>query len=122
MLAPLRDHLSPEDPESSLLLCATKEHYFTWMLVVIDPGKPDFEETQWIISEDKNVEHLLYVFTTIDANSGTFWAACASFMRHLFWYKRRLTVLEAKIEGLSDDHHSPRATRCLSAKEMVILH
>ena len=76
------------------------------MSVVIDPNDPDFGETRWITSEDINVEHLLDVFTTIKVNSDTVWAACANFMRHLFWHKGRLTVLEAKVEELSDDHHS----------------
>jgi tetratricopeptide (TPR) repeat protein len=44
------------------------------------------------------------VFSTIDANSDSVWAACANFMQHLFWHKKRPTVLKAKIEGLSDDH------------------
>ena len=105
MLAPLRDYLSPKDPQSSQLLCATKDHYFAWMSVGIHLNKPDFEETQWIRSEDINVEHLLDVFSTIDPNSDSVWAACANFMRHLFWHKKRLTVLKAKIKGLSDDHH-----------------
>jgi hypothetical protein len=48
MLAPLRDYLSPRDPESSQLLCATKELYFTRMSVSIDPGESDLEETQSI--------------------------------------------------------------------------
>ena len=101
MLAPLRDYLSPKDPKSSPLLCATKECYFTR----IDPSDPDFDETRWITSEDINVEHLLNVFSTINANSDSVWATCASFMRHLLWHKPRPTVLKAKIEGLSDDHH-----------------
>ena len=69
MLAPLRDYLSPKDPKSSSLLCATKECYFTWVSVKIDPDGPDFKEIWWITMEDANVEHLLNVFTIIDANS-----------------------------------------------------
>jgi len=106
MLAPLRDYLSPKDPRSSSLLCATKELYFTRMSIKIDPDMPNFRETQWITSEDVNVEHLLDVFTMIDANSDGIWDTCANFMLHLFWHKERLTILKPKIEGLSDDHHS----------------
>ena len=106
MLAPLRDHLSPKDPKASPLLCATKESYFARMSVMINPNDADFSKTQWITSEDINVEHLLYVFTTIDANSDDVWDACANFMRHLIWRKRRLTILKPKIEELPDDHRS----------------
>jgi len=70
MLAPLRDYLSPKDPKLSPHLCTTKEHYFSRMSVVLDPNKPGFAEAQWITSEDVNVEHLLDIFTSIDANSG----------------------------------------------------
>ena len=106
MLAPLRDYLSPDDPKSSSLLCATKERYFTRMSTQIDPNRPGFGETRWITSEDVNIEHLLDVFTTIDANSDRVWDACANFMRHLCWHKRRLIILKPKIEGLPDDHRS----------------
>jgi tetratricopeptide (TPR) repeat protein len=106
MLAPLRDHLSPKDPKTSPLLCATKEHYFTRMTVIIDPEEPVFRESQWIMSEDANVEHLLDVFTAIDANSDGVWDACTNFMMHLAWHKKRLTILKPKIEGLPDDHRS----------------
>jgi len=106
MLAPLREYLSPKNPESSSLLCTTKECYFTRMSVKIDPNNPNFGETRWITSEDVNVEHLLDVFTTIDPNSGHVWSACANFVEHLHWHKNRVTVLQPKIEGLPDDHNS----------------
>jgi len=104
MLAPLRDYLSPKDPMASPLLCATKEHYLTRMSVNIDLNDPNFGETQWIMSEDVNVEHLLDVFTTIDTNSDSIWDACGNFMAHLTRHKKRLTILKSKIEGLPDDH------------------
>jgi len=104
MLAPLRDHLCPKDPLSSPLLRMTKERYFTRMSVNIDPNDPGFQESRWITSEDVNVEHLLDVFTTIDANSDSTWDACADFVDHLTWHKNRLTILGSKIEGLPDDH------------------
>jgi len=111
MLAPLRDYLCPKDPTLSPLLCTIKNHYFRRLSVSIDPDRPDFKEAQWIRSEDVNVEHLLDVFTTIDANSSEAWATCAQFMRHLYWYKKRLVMLEPKIEGLPDDH--PSKPHCL---------
>jgi tetratricopeptide (TPR) repeat protein len=104
MLAPLRDYLSPKDSKTSPLLCTTKGYYFARMSVKIDPNESSFAETQWIASEDINVEHLLDVFTTIDANSDGVWRACIDFMEHLFWRKKRLTILKPKIEGLPDDH------------------
>ena len=106
MLAPLRDHFSPNNPKASPLLCAIKTQYFTRMSIRIDPSKPNFVETQWITSEDVNVEHLLDVFTTIDANSDSVWVACNNFVAHLAWHKKRVTILKPKIEGLPDDHRS----------------
>ena len=106
MLAPLRDYLSPKDPKTSPLLCMTKELYFARVSVCLNPNKPDFGESRWIASEDVNVEYLLGVFSSIDANSDDVWKACASFMRHLYWHKIRLTVLRPRIEGLPDDHPS----------------
>ena len=104
MLAPLRDYLSPKDPRFSSLLCTTKECYFIRMSVHLDPNHPDFIKSRWITSEDVNVEHLLDVFTTIDANSDGIWNACTNFMVHLLWHKRRLVILKPKIEQLPDDH------------------
>jgi len=106
MLAPLRDHLCPKDPMSSPLLCMAKESYFTRLSVDFDLEGPGFGGARWITSEDANVEHLLDVFTTINADSDGVWDACARFMRHLVWHKRRLVVLRPKIEGLPDDHRS----------------
>jgi len=106
MLAPLRDYLSPKDPGTFPLLHTIKERYFTRMSVFVDPHRPDFGETQWITSEDINVEHLLNVFTTIDTNSDSVWDACTNFMHHLYWHKKRVTILGPGIEGLPDDHRS----------------
>ena len=106
MLVPLRDYLSPEDPLSSPLLCAAKEHYFTRLSAEIDPTAPGFRETRWIASEDANVEHLLNVLMSIDQNSDEVCRACANFLRLLSWHKRRQTVLGPRIEGLPDDHPS----------------
>ena len=108
MLVPLRDYLCPDDPLSSPLLCAVKEHYFTRLLAEIDPDGPGFRETRWITLEDANVEHLLNFLTSIDTNSDEVWRACSGFLVHLYWHKPRQTVLGPKIEGLPDDHPSKR--------------
>ena len=106
MLAPLRDHLHPKNQKSSRLLRMAKERYFTRMSIDTDPNKPGFEESRWIVSEDVNVEHLLDVFTTIDASSAKVWDACADFIRHLAHHKQRFIILGPKIEGLPDHHRS----------------
>ena len=111
MLAPIRDHLCPQDPESSPLLCATKHCYFTRLSVGISHGKPGSAEARWIKSEDINVEHLLNVFTSIDTNTPDALEACADFMRHLYWQKPRQTVLRSTVEGLPDSQRSK--AKCL---------
>ena len=111
MLAPLRNHLYPKDPMSSPLLCTTKKRCFSRLSVQLNPNNSGFEETQWFMSEDVNIEHLLDVFTSVDANSVGVWDACRNFMEHLYWYKPRPIVLRAKIEGLPDDH--PSKPQCL---------
>ena len=84
MLTPLRDYLSPKDPKSSPLLCVTGERYFARLSISVDPSQADFGETRWIMSEDVNIEHLLDILTTIDADSDSVWDACVSFMKHLY--------------------------------------
>jgi tetratricopeptide (TPR) repeat protein len=107
MLAPLRDYLCPKKPMSSPLLCVARNSYFVRMSVDLDnPNVPGFEDARWITSEDVNVEHLLDVFASVDASSDDVWKACADFFRHIFWFKKRPTVLSSKVEGLPDDHHS----------------
>ena len=114
MLAPLRDYLSPHDPLSSPLLRDNKDCYFARLLVPpLNPNEPSFGESRWIISEDVNVEHLLNVFISIDANLENIWRVCASFLDHLEWHKQRLTTLGPKIEALPDDH--PDKPDCLLA-------
>ena len=117
MLAPLREYFCPKDPKSSRLLSVTKGSYFDRLSVEINPGAPGFEEARWIASEDVNVEHLLDIFTSIDAESDDVWDTCAHFMEHLCWHKRRLVTLGPKIEGLRDDH--PSKPRCLT--ELALL-
>jgi len=112
MLAPLRDYLSPKVPKSSSLLCTTKERYFTRVSVNIDPEDPNFGETEWITSEDVNVEHLPDIFTTIDPNSESARETCANFMQHLCWHKKRLTILQPGIEGHSQTIIAPSRCAC----------
>ena len=118
MLAPLRDHLRPKDPKSSPLLRATTERYFSRLSVGTGPDKPSRGETRWITSEDVNVEHVLDVFSSIDTDSNNVWEACADFVRHLRWHKRRPIVLESRIKGLPDDH--PSKPRCLDQLGRVL--
>jgi len=111
MLAPLRDYFCPEDPRSSPLLVTTKECYFTRLSTNLDPNTSSFGEARWIISEDVNVEHLLDVFTSIDADSKDVWDTCENFMCHLHWHKPRHVALGPKIEELPDTH--PSKAPCL---------
>jgi len=115
MLAPLRDHLRPDNPYTSPLLRKTMEHYFTRLSTDLDPGGPNFGGTQWIASEDVNVEHLLDVFTGIDAyrHSDIIWEACVNFMYHLCRDKRRPIILGPRIQELPDCH--PSKPECLYA-------
>ena len=117
MLAPLRDYLRPKNPMSSPLLNATKECYFARLSANIDPDEPGFQEARWIVSEDVNVEHLLDVFTSIDAKSENVWDACAGFVRHLHYHKPRLVMLGQKIEALPDDH--PSKPRCMEQLSLL---
>ena len=106
MLAPIRDYLGPKDPQSSPLLRATRDNYFSRLSVDIDPGVPGFEEAGWIASEDVNAEYLLDVFTSIDPDRGGIWIVCLDFIEHLHWHKPRQTILGPKIEALADDYRS----------------
>ena len=106
MLAPIRDYLSPQDPQSSPLLCATRDRYFSRLSIVIDPYGPGFWEARWFVSEDMNVEHLLDVFTSINSSQEDIWDTCTQFIRRLCLYKPRQTILRSKIEALPDDHRS----------------
>ena len=112
MLAPIRDYLGPRDPQSSQILCATRDFYFSRLSVDVDPNEPGFEAARWIKLEYANVEYLLDRFTSIDQNADDIWGVCSQFMRHLYWHKPRQTVLRSKIEALPDDHRYK--SRCLS--------
>ncbi|KAF9780529.1 hypothetical protein BJ322DRAFT_1213638 [Thelephora terrestris] len=109
--APIRDYFRPRDPKASLLLCATKDHYFTRLSVNPEPSPFSFGEAQWIVQEDVNVEHLLDVFTSIDTGAVNVWDTCGNFLHHLYWHKPRQTTLATKIRGLSDGH--PSKAKCL---------
>jgi hypothetical protein len=119
MLAPLRDHLYPKDSRPSPRLRTTKEHYFRRLSVEIFPDRPGFDEAEWIMSEDVNIEHLLDIFTSIDANSDEVWDVCYHFMEHLFWHKPRVVILGPKIEGFLDD--CPSKAKCLSGLGRLFL-
>ena len=111
MLAPIRDYLCPQDPKSSSLLCSIKDRYFSRLSANVNPDELGFGETRWITSEDVNVEHLVNAFISFDTNSALdVWDACANFMKHLYWHKKRRTVLESRIEALPDAH--PSKAKC----------
>ena len=112
MLVPIRDYLRPQDPQSSPLLCTTRDHFFRQLSTEIDPTIPGFEEARWVVSEDVNIEHLLEVFASVDPDMGDNWDACYHFKEHLFWHKPRQIILGSKIEALPDDHHCK--PKCLS--------
>ena len=105
MLVPLRDYLRPKDPLLSPLFCAARESYFSRLSEKPDPLEHGSKETEWIASEDANVEHLLDVLTSMDTSSDGVWRACARFMNLVTWHKPRKTVLGPKIERLPDDHN-----------------
>ena len=76
---------------------------------------------RWILSEDVNVEHLLDVFTSIDADSDDVWRASGNLMDHLNWNRPRPTVLSSKIERLSDSRGpKPRCLHRLSSLFHVV--
>ena len=103
MLVPLRDYLRPKDPLSSPLLSTAKESYFTRLSAKPELFMPGSKETQWITSEDTNVEHLFNIFMSVDAKSDRVWGACVNFLNLLYWHKSRPTVLGPKIKQLPDD-------------------
>ena len=117
MLAPLRDYLRPKDPTSSVLLITTKDCYFTRMSVPLGPDKPGFKDSEWIVSEDMNVEHLLDVLATIDPDSDDIWKALFNFLDHIMRHKPRRIALGARVEALPDSH--PDKPRCLDLLGML---
>jgi tetratricopeptide (TPR) repeat protein len=104
MLAPIRDYIGRRNLQPSPLLCATRDQYFSQLSIVVFPGIPGFEEAQWIVSEDVNIEHLLDVFASLEPDRDGVWNAYCDFINHLIWHKARRTILGSKIEALPDDH------------------
>ena len=82
MLAPIRDYLSPKDPQSSPSLCATRDRYFSRLSIRVYPGATGFGQAG-ILSEDANVEHLLDVFTSVDPDRDDIWNVCCGLIQHL---------------------------------------
>jgi tetratricopeptide (TPR) repeat protein len=117
MLAPIRDYLTPQNPQLSSLICTIRDRYFSRLSVEVGPEKPGFQAARWIVSEDVNVEHLLDVFTSIDPDRGDIWDTCSHFMQHIYWYKPRQTTLGSKIEALPDDY--PHKSKCLSELSLL---
>ena len=117
MLAPIRDYFTPQDPQSSPLLCATRDCYFSRLSVAVDPCLPRFEEARWVASEDLNIEHLLDVFTSINQNVANVWDVCYHFLQHLVWHKPQQTVLKSRIKALPDGH--PYKAKCLFRLSLV---
>ena len=117
MLAPVRDYLGPRDPQSSPLLYATGDRYFSRLSVYIGPQIPGFGDSRWILSEDVNVEHLLDVSTSTNPDRDDIWIIRSHFIEHLHWHKPRQTILGSKIEALPDDH--PSKPTCLSQLSLL---
>jgi len=127
MLAPLRDHLFPNDPCSSPLLLTAKAQYFTrldilsatahyftsqdLMIESLRECEPRFSRIWWVVLEDTNVEYLLNVFTSLDAESEDVWRACHRYIFYLVHLIPHATSLDLKIFFLPDSN--PWKADCL---------
>ena len=90
MLAPLREYLCPRDRGPPSLIWNVRTQYFSRLHLVdedLKPGMPGFDKTEWIISEESNVEHLLEEFAILDEGLEDVWEAYADFLLHLSWHK-----------------------------------
>jgi len=81
--------ISVQEPKLSPLSCATKDHYFTRLSLDLDPDKPRFKKRGGSTSEDANVEHLLDVFTAIDADSPMYGMSALLSLLHLYEPQKR---------------------------------
>ena len=90
-----------------------KGRYCSRLWISSVPKETSFGENRWITSEDVNIEHLLGIFASVDANSENVWEACANFAKHLSKHKPRLVTLASNVEVLPDNH--PSKPRCLSS-------
>ena len=107
MLAPLRDHLLPSDPCSAPLLLTAKAQYFARLDLMTEPlptSDLGFSEALWILSEGTNVDHLLDVFTSRDADSEDVWRASHQYILHLVHLDPHRTILSLRIAELPGSH------------------
>ena len=107
MLAPLRDYFLPNDPRSAPLLLTAKAQYFARLELTMGAlrnGDAGFSEAQWIVPEQINGEHLLDVFTALDAESEDVWRAFHRYILHLIHLNPRPITLYQRVEMLPDSH------------------
>ena len=79
------------------------------MTDAVRDGDVGFSETRWIVSEDQNVEHLLDVFTSLDAKSDDVWRVCHRCILHLIRPQRIL----------GSDWSSPVYISCFFCKSLT---
>jgi len=120
MLAPPRDHLLPSDPCSAPLLLTAKARYFARLDLVTEShedGDPGLSEARWIVSEDTNVEHLIDVFTSLDAKSDDVWRTCYQYILHLIRLHLHRTILSSRIIEPQGSH--PWKAGCVTSLDQL---